>query len=204
MQPAARAEAVSPPATLNANGKLLAAKTATGPIGRRMLRRSGRDPGGQLSSGESMAASKQSPSSITPARNLSWNVVRPARLRGAPRRAGLDARQADELVGGFVQARGDGTEHLCSRRRLGCPPLGRCRDRPLHDAGHIDNRVSRRERFGCQSRRLLVTRLESMGASPAGARGRRRSVIIVTPPTYSGSGGLPGQSSAKLSASSRG
>ena len=40
-QPTARADAVSPPATENANGKLEAEKTATGPMGRRMRRRSG-------------------------------------------------------------------------------------------------------------------------------------------------------------------
>src|ERR1700742_4539417 len=43
-QPAARAEAVSPPATENANGKLDAANTATGPTGRLIRRRSGVTP----------------------------------------------------------------------------------------------------------------------------------------------------------------
>ena len=41
-QPAARAEAVSLPATENANGKLLAVKTRTGPIGWEARIRSGR------------------------------------------------------------------------------------------------------------------------------------------------------------------
>ena len=43
-QPAASAEAVSPPATENANGKLDAANTATGPTGRLIRRRSGMTP----------------------------------------------------------------------------------------------------------------------------------------------------------------
>ena len=43
-QPAASAEAVSPPATENANGKLDAANTATGPTGRLIRRRSGTTP----------------------------------------------------------------------------------------------------------------------------------------------------------------
>src|SRR5690606_27212608 len=41
VQPAAHAEAESPPATQNANGKLLALKTATGPIGNNIRRMSG-------------------------------------------------------------------------------------------------------------------------------------------------------------------
>ncbi len=40
--PAASAEAVSPPATENANGKFEALNTATGPSGRNRRRRSGR------------------------------------------------------------------------------------------------------------------------------------------------------------------
>ncbi len=54
--PAANAEAVSPPATLNANGKLLAAHTATGPRGRIIRRRSGRGPMPQPGSAWSMVA----------------------------------------------------------------------------------------------------------------------------------------------------
>ena len=44
-QPAARAAAVSPPATEKASGKLEAPKIATGPIGRCIRRRSGRGSG---------------------------------------------------------------------------------------------------------------------------------------------------------------
>src|SRR3954451_339496 len=43
--PDANAEIVSPPATEKARGKLLAPKTATGPIGKRVRRRSGRGSG---------------------------------------------------------------------------------------------------------------------------------------------------------------
>jgi hypothetical protein len=56
-QPAASAEAVSPPGTEKASGKLLAPKTATGPIGTSIRRRSGRGPIG-VSPAESMAASR--------------------------------------------------------------------------------------------------------------------------------------------------
>jgi hypothetical protein len=43
-QPAASAEAVSPPGTENASGKLLAPNTATGPSGTSIRRTSGRGP----------------------------------------------------------------------------------------------------------------------------------------------------------------
>src|SRR5688572_3509435 len=59
-QPAARAEAVSPPGTLKAKGKLLAAKTATGPIGTTVRRRSGRGPIG-LSTGGLIVVSRWRP-----------------------------------------------------------------------------------------------------------------------------------------------
>jgi hypothetical protein len=56
-QPAAMADAVSPPRTEKANGKLLDPKTATGPSGLRIRRRSGRGPMG-VSAGGSMATSR--------------------------------------------------------------------------------------------------------------------------------------------------
>ena len=49
-QPAASAEAVSPPATEKASGKLLAPKTATGPSGTMAMRRSGRGSGARSGS----------------------------------------------------------------------------------------------------------------------------------------------------------
>ena len=56
-QPAASADAVSPPAVENASGKLLAPNTATGPIGTSMRRTSGRGIGTASGSGVSMIAS---------------------------------------------------------------------------------------------------------------------------------------------------
>ena len=50
-QPAASAEAVSPPATENANGKFDAANTATGPAGRLTRRTSGTTPSAGLVTG---------------------------------------------------------------------------------------------------------------------------------------------------------
>ncbi len=84
-QPAASAEAVSPPATENANGKLLAANTATGPMARSTRRRSGR--GGTVSGlGESMVASTKLPSRSTSPNSRSWLVVRFSSVvsRGSP------------------------------------------------------------------------------------------------------------------------
>ena len=56
-QPAASALAVSPPAVEKASGKLLAPKTATGPMGTSMRRTSGRGIGLASGSGVSMIAS---------------------------------------------------------------------------------------------------------------------------------------------------
>ena len=56
-QPAASAEAVSPPAVENASGKLLAPNTATGPIGTSIRRTSGRGIGLASGSGVSTIAS---------------------------------------------------------------------------------------------------------------------------------------------------
>ena len=56
-QPAASAEAVSPPAVEKASGKLLAPKTATGPMGTSMRRTSGRGIGLASGSAVSMIAS---------------------------------------------------------------------------------------------------------------------------------------------------
>ena len=61
-QPAASAEAVSPPATEKANGKLLAANTATGPIGISIRRRSGFGSGLRSGAARSMRASTHEPS----------------------------------------------------------------------------------------------------------------------------------------------
>ena len=86
-QPAAKAEAVSPPATENANGKLLAANTATGPTPIRRNRMSGRG-GTRSGSALSMRTSRHEPSRSKAANRRSWPTVRPRspsrRARGRP------------------------------------------------------------------------------------------------------------------------
>ena len=85
-QPAARAEAVSPPGTENAKGKFELPKTATAPSATRIRRRSGSGPMGE-STGWSMVAATKAPSVTTSAKKRSWNAVRrssPCR-RGSPR-----------------------------------------------------------------------------------------------------------------------
>ena len=87
-QPAARADAVSPPATEKANGKLLAPNTATGPSGTLRWRISGRGNGVRSGWAGSMRAWFQLPSRSTAANNRSWPAVRPtspvSRGRGRP------------------------------------------------------------------------------------------------------------------------
>ena len=82
-QPAASALAVSPPATENANGKLLAENTATGPSGSSIRRRSGRGAGRAFGSGRSTTASRNEPSSTTSANISSCTRVR---VSSPPRR----------------------------------------------------------------------------------------------------------------------
>ncbi len=76
-QPAAKAEAVSPPAVENANGKLLAAKTATGPIGCNILRISTLGSGCLSGIALSILASTHEPSSTKSANIRNWPQVRP-------------------------------------------------------------------------------------------------------------------------------
>jgi len=64
-QPAASAAAVSVPATENANGKLDAAKTTTGPIGTRSRRSAGRGAGGQSGRAGSVHWSSGRPEAIS-------------------------------------------------------------------------------------------------------------------------------------------
>ncbi len=86
--PAARAEAVSPPATEKARGKLLAPKTATGPTGMWRRRMSPRGSGVRSGRARSTRAPTQSPSRTTRANRRSWFTVRPRspskRGRGRP------------------------------------------------------------------------------------------------------------------------
>ena len=76
-QPAASAEAVSPPAVEKASGKLLAPKTATGPSGTIRCRMSARGRGARSGSAGSMRTPRWSPCRTTPANIRSWPVVRP-------------------------------------------------------------------------------------------------------------------------------
>ena len=86
--PAARAEAVSPPATENASGKLLAPKTATGPRGTLRRRRSARGNGLRSGRAGSIRRSSHSPTRTTSAKSLSCPTVRARspsiRPRGSP------------------------------------------------------------------------------------------------------------------------
>src|ERR1700761_8447796 len=70
-QPAASALAVSPPGTLNANGKLEAAKTATGPSGTFQRRSAGRG-GTADGSAASSTTPRNAPASTIPAKNRNW------------------------------------------------------------------------------------------------------------------------------------
>ena len=87
-QPAASADAVSPPAVEKASGKLLAPKTATGPSGTIRCRRSGRGRGVRSGSAASSRTPRWSPRRTTPANSRSWPVVRPTspeiRASGSP------------------------------------------------------------------------------------------------------------------------
>ena len=89
--PAASADAVSPPATENANGKLLAANTATGPMGISMRRMSGFGSGLRSGRARSMRAFTHEPSRIWFANIRNWPAVRP---RSAARRSGGSAVSA--------------------------------------------------------------------------------------------------------------
>ena len=86
--PAARALAVSPPATEKARGKWEAQNTATGPRGRRIDRRSGLGMGERSGFAISMRASTHDPSSMRSANMLSCPTVRPRspsqRASGSP------------------------------------------------------------------------------------------------------------------------
>ncbi|GIV57732.1 MAG: hypothetical protein KatS3mg042_0645 [Rhodothermaceae bacterium] len=83
-QPAASAEAVSPPATEKARGKLLAPKTTTGPRGTSIRRTSGFGTGRRSGSAVSMRAPTHEPSRTTSAKRRSWPVVRPRSPRTRP------------------------------------------------------------------------------------------------------------------------
>src|SRR5690606_41240261 len=74
-QPLAKADAVSPPATENANGKLLAPKTPTAPKGFCIYRISDLGNGTLSGCAVSILASTQEPSRITVANNCNCVTV---------------------------------------------------------------------------------------------------------------------------------
>ncbi|MNL32951.1 hypothetical protein D3C87_1548350 [compost metagenome] len=86
--PAASADAVSPPATENARGKLLAPNTATGPSGTFAWRKSARGSGWRSGCALSTMAPRKWPSRTTCANRRSWPMVRPrspvSRATGKP------------------------------------------------------------------------------------------------------------------------
>ena len=112
-QPAASAEAVSPPATEKASGKLLAPKTATGPSGMERWRMSGRGNGVRSGSAGSMRAPFQLPSRRTPA-NSSKLSGRAADLTGEAglRQSAFGDGALDEGVLGGLEIGGDRLEEL--------------------------------------------------------------------------------------------
>ena len=75
-QPAARAEAVSPPSTENAKGKLLAENMATGPSGTRTRCMAGWPAGGPPATAGSSVKAKAAPCCARPAKRRNWNAVR--------------------------------------------------------------------------------------------------------------------------------
>ena len=75
-QPAASAETVSPPATEKARGKFDAPKTATGPSGTSIRRRSGFASGLRSGCARSRRASTHEPSSTRSAKRRAWFAVR--------------------------------------------------------------------------------------------------------------------------------
>ena len=115
--PAASADAVSPPATENASGKLLAPKTATGPSGRRSERTSGRGNGLRAGSAVSMRASTQAPAPATSAKSWSWPVVRPSSdVQARQGQAALLLRARHDLVAHGLEAFRDRAQEGGPRR----------------------------------------------------------------------------------------
>ncbi len=91
-QPAARAETVSPPATEKARGKFEAPKTATGPSGTSMRRRSGFGAGLRSGRARSIRASTHEPSSTRSANRRAWFTVRARSPSSRGRGSAVSAR----------------------------------------------------------------------------------------------------------------
>ena len=115
-QPAARAEAVSPPAVEKASGKLLAPNTATGPSGIWRWRMSAR---GRVRSGRagSIRTPRKSPCRTTLAKSRSWPVVRALALQAGCRQSGF-------LAGADGQFLADGLDVVRDRVEEGGMGIG--------------------------------------------------------------------------------
>ena len=123
-QPAAHADAESPPATANANGKLLAEKTATGPIGNSIRRMSTRGAGWRSGWAGSMIASTYDPSRSRAANLRNWPVVRArSPVSRAEPRAGFGVRRLDELVAERLDLDGSAIQEFRESRRREMPRL---------------------------------------------------------------------------------
>ena len=111
--PAARADAVSPPATEKASGKLLAPKTTTGPSACSIERRSGLG-GFALASARSIRAITHEPSSTTFAKRRSWPLVRAVSpcKRGFGRAVSFSARSTSSSTAPSILA-AIGAQKLC-------------------------------------------------------------------------------------------
>ncbi len=142
--PAASADAVSPPATENASGKLDAPNTATGPIAILRSRRSTRGSGLRCARAGSMRASMKPPSRTTAANSASCPTVRARspsiRARGSPDSAAQrsisaspsatmcrpiasrNAARASRLVSRYASNASSASAHAASRSCRLAPP----------------------------------------------------------------------------------
>ena len=107
-QPLARADAVSPPATENASGKLLAPNTATGPSAICRCRKSARGKGWRSGCAGSTRTSSHSPALTTWANRRNCWQVRPLALDAGARQAGLRRCALDQGVAQRLDFIGDG------------------------------------------------------------------------------------------------
>ena len=170
-QPAASADAVSPPAVENASGKLEAPNTATGPTGTRMRRTSGRGIGTASGSGEVddrlgvvTRLDDRRERLELPARALE---LRAQACLGQP---GLGLADGHDLVAGRAQPRGGAAQQGDAlgpiAQRAGAVHGGRGRRRGAHVVG----------------RRLLEARAGLAGAGIDGVERERHDVYLTAGP----------------------
>ena len=167
-QPAASADAVSPPAVENASGKLEAPNTATGPSGTCMRRTSGLGIGTASGSGWSMIASASSPVSTIAANASSWPAVRSSsprrRASGSP---ALGLGDGDDLVARRAQTRRGAAQQ---RRAPAAIAQG---------AGPVHGRGGRDGGADVLGRRLGEARPRLAGAGIDGVERERHGVYVI-------------------------